>query len=39
MGFRITRHPERMEWLIIQNTNAYEVGFTEVWGGLRSNYW
>ena len=27
VGFRIlSRHPEWLEWLIIQNTNAYEVG-------------
>ena len=37
VGFRIvTRRPEALEWLIIQNTNAYEVGFTEAWGGLRN---
>ena len=36
VGFRIlTRHPEWLEWLIIQNTNAYEVGFTPVWDKLR----
>ena len=29
VGFRILgRHPEALDWLIIQNTNAYEVGFT-----------
>jgi hypothetical protein len=28
-----------LEWLIIQNTNAYEVGFTAVWDGLRGAYW
>ena len=29
VGFRIVgRHPEWLEWLIIQNTNAYEIGFT-----------
>jgi pimeloyl-ACP methyl ester carboxylesterase len=40
VGFRIVgRHPEWLEWLIIQNTNAYEVGFTPVWSELRSNYW
>jgi len=40
VGFRIvTRHPEALEWLIIQNTNAYEVGFTEAWGGLRNALW
>ncbi|HZW89262.1 MAG TPA: alpha/beta hydrolase [Myxococcaceae bacterium] len=40
VGFRIlTRHPEWLEWLIIQNTNAYEEGFTKVWDGLRGAYW
>src|ERR1700743_4025809 len=40
VGFRILdKHPEWLEWLIIQNTNAYEIGFTEVWSELRSNYW
>jgi pimeloyl-ACP methyl ester carboxylesterase len=28
-----------MEWLIIQNTNAYEIGFTEAWAGLRNALW
>jgi pimeloyl-ACP methyl ester carboxylesterase len=40
VGFRIVaKHPEWLQWLIIQNTNAYEVGFTAVWDELRSNYW
>jgi pimeloyl-ACP methyl ester carboxylesterase len=40
VGFRIAKcHPEWLTWLIIQNTNAYEVGFTEVWDGLRHAYW
>jgi pimeloyl-ACP methyl ester carboxylesterase len=40
VGFRIvTRRPEWLEWLIIQNTNAYEVGFAPVWDGLRGAYW
>ena len=40
VGFRIVgRHPEALEWLIIQNTNAYEVGFSEAWGGLRNELW
>jgi pimeloyl-ACP methyl ester carboxylesterase len=40
VGFRIVdRHPEWLEWLIIQNTNAYEIGFTAAWDELRSNYW
>jgi len=40
VGFRIvTRNPEVLEWLIIQNTNAYEVGFTGAWEGLRNALW
>jgi pimeloyl-ACP methyl ester carboxylesterase len=40
VGFRVlTRRPEWLEWLIIQNTNAYEVGFTAAWDGLRGAYW
>jgi pimeloyl-ACP methyl ester carboxylesterase len=40
VGFRLlTDKPERLEWLIIQNTNAYEVGFTDAWAGLRYKYW
>jgi len=40
VGFRIvTRKPEMLEWLIIQNSNAYEIGFTEAWGGLRGALW
>lgn len=40
VGFRIaTANPQALEWLIIQNTNAYEVGFTDAWGGLRNALW
>ena len=40
IGFRIvTRNPKALEWLIIQNTNAYEVGFSAAWGGLRNALW
>jgi len=40
VGFRIlTRHPEWMEWLVLQNTNAYEIGFTSAWDGLRNALW
>jgi pimeloyl-ACP methyl ester carboxylesterase len=40
VGFRlITKNPQRLEWLIIQNTNAYEVGFSAAWGGLRDALW
>ena len=40
VGFRlITNNPEALEWLIIQNSNAYEVGFTAAWDGLRNALW
>lgn len=40
IGLRlVTERPERLEWLVIQNTNAYEVGFTDAWGGLRNALW
>jgi pimeloyl-ACP methyl ester carboxylesterase len=40
VGFRIlSRNPDWLEWLIIQNTNAYEVGFTAAWEGLRNALW
>jgi len=40
VGFRIlTRKPQVLDWLVIQNTNAYEVGFTAAWGGLRGALW
>jgi pimeloyl-ACP methyl ester carboxylesterase len=40
VGFRIiTKSPQVLEWITIQNTNAYEVGFTAAWGGLRNAYW
>ena len=40
VGFRIaTRHPEAIQWLIVQNSNAYEEGFTAAWDGLRGALW
>jgi len=40
VGFRmVTRDPDALDWLIIQNTNAYEEGFTEAWAGLRNALW
>jgi pimeloyl-ACP methyl ester carboxylesterase len=40
VGFRIiNRHPDWLDWLIIQNTNAYEVGFTKAWDGFRNALW
>ena len=39
VGFRLaTRHPERIESLIIQNGNAYEEGLREFWNPIRA-YW
>lgn len=36
IGFRIaTRRPDALEWLIAQNANAYDEGFTPAWRGLR----
>jgi pimeloyl-ACP methyl ester carboxylesterase len=40
VGFRIVmRHPEALDWLVIQNTNAYEIGFTAAWDGFRGALW
>ena len=40
VGFRIVgRNPKALDWLIIQNSNAYEVGFTPAWDGFRGALW
>ena len=40
VGFRILlRHPEWAEWLTLQNSNAYEEGFTSAWDALRHALW
>jgi pimeloyl-ACP methyl ester carboxylesterase len=40
VGFRIvTKDPEKLDWLIIQNTNAYEEGFSAAWDGFRGALW
>lgn len=40
IGNRILgRHPEWLQWQIIQNGNAYEEGFTGVWDALRGALW
>jgi pimeloyl-ACP methyl ester carboxylesterase len=40
VGFRIvSRHPDWLDWLIIQNANAYEIGFSKAWDGLRNVLW
>jgi pimeloyl-ACP methyl ester carboxylesterase len=39
VGFRlIDANPDALEWLIVQNSNAYEVGFTPAWQGLRAQW-
>ena len=40
VGFRIIgRNPRALDWMIIQNTNAYESGFTSAWDGFRKALW
>ena len=39
VGFRLaTKHPERVEALIVQNGNAYEEGLREFWDPIKA-YW
>ena len=35
----VARHPEWLEWQVIQNSNAYEEGFTAAWDGIRHALW
>ena len=35
----IARHPEWLQWQVIQNANTYEEGFTEAWDGIRHALW
>ena len=40
VGFRIvSRNPKVLDWLIVQNSNAYEIGFTAAWDGFRGALW
>ena len=40
VGFRIVgRNPKALDWLIVQNSNAYEEGFTPAWDGFRGALW
>ena len=40
IGFRIVgRNPKALDWLIVQNTNGYEAGFTAAWDGFRGALW
>lgn len=35
----IARHPDWLAWQVIQNSNAYEEGFTGAWDGIRHALW
>ena len=35
----IGRHPDWLEWQVIQNSNAYEEGFTAAWDAIRHAMW
>ncbi len=35
----VARHPDWLEWQVIQNSNAYEEGFTAAWDGIRHALW
>ncbi len=35
----IARHPDWLQWQVIQNANSYEEGFTAAWDGLRHALW
>ena len=40
VGFRLAlRRPEAVDFLVVQNGNAYEEGFTGVWDALRQALW
>jgi pimeloyl-ACP methyl ester carboxylesterase len=37
VGFRLVdANPDALEWLIVQNSNGYEVGFSAAWAGLHA---
>jgi pimeloyl-ACP methyl ester carboxylesterase len=35
----ISRHPDWLAWQVIQNSNAYEEGFTGAWDAIRHALW
>ena len=35
----IAKHPDWLQWQVIQNANSYEEGFTEAWDGIRHALW
>jgi pimeloyl-ACP methyl ester carboxylesterase len=37
VGYRLAqRYPDAVEWMIVQNTNAYEEGLSSAWEGFRA---
>jgi pimeloyl-ACP methyl ester carboxylesterase len=40
VGNRIlARHPDWLKWQVIQNSNAYDEGFTAAWDAIRHALW
>lgn len=40
VGMRIvTRHPQALDWLIVQNANSYESGLSPAWDAFRKALW
>ncbi len=35
----IKKHPDWLQWQVIQNANTYEEGFTGAWDGIRHALW
>jgi hypothetical protein len=35
----VEKHPDWLQWQVIQNANSYEEGFTETWDGIRHVLW
>jgi len=35
----VTKHPDWLQWQVIQNANTYEEGFTAAWDGIRHALW
>ena len=35
----IDEHPDWLTWQVVQNSNSYDEGFTEVWDGIRHVLW
>jgi pimeloyl-ACP methyl ester carboxylesterase len=35
----IAKHPEWLAWQVVQNSNAYEEGFTKAWDDIRYRLW